>query len=114
MTTHRRSNRNNAGPVEAYLRSDYEPDAEHVDGVIEERPTGVYDHGAWQRALLKWFCCPNKSCLWACRDLRLHGCAIVLISMAASLVEIWSVPHISLCGVGHPERKLKDALDPAA
>ncbi len=35
-------------PIEVYLRSSYEPDAEYVDGVIEERPMGELDHAAWQ------------------------------------------------------------------
>jgi Uma2 family endonuclease len=42
-------------PVEVYLRSCYEPDAEYVDGEIEERPMGENDHSAWQLAILKWF-----------------------------------------------------------
>ncbi len=42
-------------PVEEYLESDYEPDADYVDGVIEERPMGQYDHGSWQQALILWF-----------------------------------------------------------
>jgi Uma2 family endonuclease len=42
-------------PVEVYLRSSYEPDAEYVDGVIEERPAGEYDHSAWQGATCIWF-----------------------------------------------------------
>jgi Uma2 family endonuclease len=42
-------------PVEVYLRSSYEPDAEYVDGEIEERPMGEYDHAAWQEAIMKWF-----------------------------------------------------------
>src|SRR5580700_5066591 len=42
-------------PVEVYLRSSYEPDAEYVDGAIEERPVGENDHSAWQLAILKWF-----------------------------------------------------------
>ncbi len=42
-------------PVELYLRSDYEPDAEYVDGVIEKRPMGELDHGLWQKALIRWF-----------------------------------------------------------
>ena len=41
--------------VDVYLRSSYEPDAEYVDGEIEERPMGVYDHAAWQEAICKWF-----------------------------------------------------------
>lgn len=42
-------------PLEVYLRSSFEPDAEYVDGVIEERPMGEYDHSSWQRAILLWF-----------------------------------------------------------
>jgi Uma2 family endonuclease len=41
--------------VEVYLRSSYEPDAEYVDGRIEERPMGEYDHASWQEAIMKWF-----------------------------------------------------------
>jgi Uma2 family endonuclease len=42
-------------PVEAYLRSDYQPDAEYIDGVIVERPVGEDDHSAWQEAICAWF-----------------------------------------------------------
>jgi Uma2 family endonuclease len=42
-------------PVEVYLRSSYEPDAEYVDGEIEERPAGENDHSAWQEAICFWF-----------------------------------------------------------
>ena len=41
--------------LDTYLRSRYEPDAEYVDGEIEERPMGEYDHAAWQAAIQKWF-----------------------------------------------------------
>ena len=42
-------------PVEVYLRSSYEPDAEYVDGEIQERPKGEDSHSAWQSAILLWF-----------------------------------------------------------
>jgi Uma2 family endonuclease len=42
-------------PVEVYLRSSYEPDAEYVDGEIEERPMGENDDSAWQDAICFWF-----------------------------------------------------------
>ena len=42
-------------PVEVYLRSCYEPDAEYVDGEIVERPMGEFDHAAWQAAIQRWF-----------------------------------------------------------
>ena len=41
--------------VEEYLRSSYEPDAEYVDGLIEERAVGENDHSAWQEAICAWF-----------------------------------------------------------
>ena len=42
-------------PVEVYLCSSYEPDAEYVDGRIEERPMGEFDHSSWQQAIQRWF-----------------------------------------------------------
>jgi Uma2 family endonuclease len=42
-------------PIETYLSTSYEPDAEYVDGVIEERPMPEYDHSTWQGALLAFF-----------------------------------------------------------
>jgi Uma2 family endonuclease len=42
-------------PVEVYLHSSYDPDAEYVDGQIEERAVGEYDHASWQHAVELWF-----------------------------------------------------------
>ena len=42
-------------PVEEYLRSSFEPDAEYADGQIEERAVGEDDHSAWQGAIYFWF-----------------------------------------------------------
>jgi len=44
-------------PVEAYFDGtfEFEPDAEYVDGEIEERPMGEYDHATWQQAIQVWF-----------------------------------------------------------
>lgn len=38
--------------VYEYLHSDYQPDVDYVDGVLEERNGGEFDHQALQRALL--------------------------------------------------------------
>ena len=46
-------------PVEVYLRSSYEPDAEYVDGKIERRPAALFDHASWHGAILAWFS-PNE------------------------------------------------------
>jgi Uma2 family endonuclease len=42
-------------PVEVYLNSSFEPDAEYVDGVIEARPMGEFEHSSWQHAIELWF-----------------------------------------------------------
>ncbi len=42
-------------PVELYLHTTYEPDAEYIDGEIEKRPVGEFDHSAWQAAIQRWF-----------------------------------------------------------
>ncbi len=41
--------------VEEYLRSSFEPDAEFVDGIIEERAGGEDEHSAWQAAIVGFF-----------------------------------------------------------
>jgi Uma2 family endonuclease len=42
-------------PVEEYLRTTSDPDCEYVDGVIEERPVGEFDHATWQAILVAFF-----------------------------------------------------------
>jgi Uma2 family endonuclease len=38
-------------PIEEYLSSSYEPDCDYVDGVLEERNLGEYDHGNLQTTI---------------------------------------------------------------
>ena len=42
-------------PVEEYLHSDYSPDREYVDGEVQERNLGEYDHASLQNILLFTF-----------------------------------------------------------
>jgi hypothetical protein len=41
--------------ITEYLHSTFEPDAEYVNGEIEQRNVGEYDHNAVQKAILLWF-----------------------------------------------------------
>ncbi len=41
--------------IEQYLHTSYDPDADYVDGVIEERCLGQWDHSSWQDAIIAWF-----------------------------------------------------------
>ncbi len=51
--------------VEEYLRTVYEPGAEYVDGVIEERNVGEWWHAGWQMAISAYFF--NRSDEWGIR-----------------------------------------------
>lgn len=42
-------------PLEIYLNSSFEPDAEYADCIIEERPMGEWNHANWQAAILEFF-----------------------------------------------------------
>jgi Uma2 family endonuclease len=56
-------------PMETYLRTlDYEPDAEYVDGRIEARSAGEYDHNSVQQALLIRF--QERRKLWQARAIQ--------------------------------------------
>lgn len=55
-------------PIEQYLRTSYEPDAEFVYGEIEERAVGEYDHSVVQREILLWFHRHDKE--WQTRTLQ--------------------------------------------
>lgn len=41
--------------IEEYLSTDYEPDMDYVDGELEDRNVGEYDHQVVQAGLLFWF-----------------------------------------------------------
>jgi len=41
--------------VEEYLRTSTDPDCEYVDGVLEERAVGEYDHATWQMMIAAFF-----------------------------------------------------------
>lgn len=40
--------------VEEYLHTVYRPDCDYIDGVVEERNLGEYDHARLQGLLLQW------------------------------------------------------------
>jgi hypothetical protein len=41
--------------VSEYLHTSYRPDCDYVDGVVEERNLGEFNHSALQEAILEWF-----------------------------------------------------------
>lgn len=41
--------------IDTYLTTSYQPDVDYVDGVLEDRNVGEYDHNVVQMAILFWF-----------------------------------------------------------
>ena len=78
--------------IEEYLKTTYEPDADYIDGEIEERNVGEYDHNAVQKAILFWFTLREKE--WRIRSIqerrtRLAQPVFASPTSASSLV-IWA------------------------
>lgn len=97
--------------LEQYLHTSYEPDAEYVDGRIEERPMGEYDHACWQRALQKWFLLHEDA--WNIRvlpELRIQVSAtrfrvpdVVVVDHARPVEQVLTHPPIAVFEILSPE-----------
>lgn len=101
-------------PVEVYLMSDYEPDAEYVDGHIEERPMGQYDHASWQQAIQLWFAQHTRE--WNVRvrpELRVQTTRfnfrvpdVVVFDRDNPIEQILTLPPIAVFEVLSPEDRM--------
>jgi Uma2 family endonuclease len=102
-------------PVEVYLRSSYEPDAEYVDGTIEERPMGEFDHASWQQAIQLWFFQHQKE--WGIRvlpELRVRVAPtryrvpdVTVLDAAQPIEQIITHPPLAVFEVLSPEDRLQ-------
>jgi Uma2 family endonuclease len=102
-------------PLEVYLRtSDYEPDAEYVDGVIEERPMGEWSHADWQAAVVEFF--RSRRTEWSIRvaaELRVQVAKsrfrvpdVVVIDRNFPIERIVTHPPIAVIEILSPEDSL--------
>ncbi len=109
-------------PVEVYLKSSYEPDAEYVNGEIEERPMGQFDHSSWQQAIQRWFWRHESE--WSVRvrpELRVRVSPtrfrvpdVTLLDRDNPIEQIVTLPPLAVFEVLSPEdtlRQLKRKLD---
>jgi Uma2 family endonuclease len=83
-------------PVEVYLRSEYQPDAEYIDGTIQERPVGEDNHSAWQAAICLWFM--QHADNW---DIRVRPELRVQVKE-----ENYLVPDVSILNAAHPRERI--------
>jgi Uma2 family endonuclease len=54
--------------LDTYLTTPHQPDVDYVDGVLEDRNVGEYDHNAVQMAILFWFHQHGKE--WRIRSIQ--------------------------------------------
>jgi Uma2 family endonuclease len=105
-------------PVEVYLRSDYEPDAEYVDGEIELRAMGEFDHASWQLAICRWFLSHAQE--WGIRvrpELRVQVSAtryrvpdVVVFDRSNPIEQILTRPPIAVFEILSPEDTISRLL----
>jgi Uma2 family endonuclease len=74
--------------LEQYLRGSYEPDAEFVDGEVEERNVGEYDHNVLQRAILFWFYRHDKE--WRTRTVQEQRTRLKSGNIRIPDVSVWA------------------------
>lgn len=101
-------------PIDVYLNSSYEPDAEYVEGVIEERSMVEYDHSSWQHAIEFWFAQHAKA--WEIRvrpELRVQVSAgnfrvpdVTILDRNLPVEQIITHPPIAVVEILAPEDKL--------
>ncbi len=105
--------------VAEYLSSDlYEPAADYVDGEIEERPAGRFDHSTWQQAITRWFLQHDK--VWNIRvrcELRIQVSPtryripdVVVFDRSRPIEQMLTHPPIALFEVLSPEDRISRLL----
>jgi Uma2 family endonuclease len=105
-------------PLEVYLRSAYDPDAEYFDGELQERPAGEDDHSAWQGAVCDWFHRHRDEWNILVRpELRVQVKAenylvpdVTILDAANPKEKIATRPPLAVFEVWSPENKIRDMM----
>ena len=99
---------------EDYLRTDYEPDCDYVDGELEERNLGEKEHSITQAFFIKWLAkyeddwqleaCPEIRLRIAPRRVRVADIAILPLN--APFEAVLTTPPIAIVEVLSPEDRV--------
>lgn len=109
-------------PLEVYLRTSYRPDCDYVDGQIQERNLGEFDHSQLQGALTAWFFAHRKD--WNIHALpeqrvrisatRIRIPDLCLVSRDLPIEQVIGVPPLVIVEILSPEdrvRRYNDRLE---
>jgi len=105
--------------VSEYLHTSYRPDCDYVDGVVEERNLGEFDHASVQRALLVWFIQQEgKLGVRAYPELRVkvsptrfRVADICVLSISAPREQIIRTPPVAIIEILSPEDRVSRYLE---
>jgi Uma2 family endonuclease len=108
--------------IETYLKTSYRPDCDFVDGEIEERNLGEFDHAQLQAAVSAWFYAHRKD--WNIHVLpeqrvrvsttRVRIPDVCLVSRELPVEQVITRPPIVVVEILSPEdrvRRYNDRLD---
>ena len=109
-------------PLEEYLRTTTDPDCEYVDGVVEERAMGEYDHSTWQMMIAAFF--TARQLEWGIKarpELRIQVKEnsfrvpdVTILSRTAPIEQIVTVPPLAVFEILSPEDSMTRTLEKLA
>lgn len=98
-----------------YLKADFEVEPDFVDGVIEERNVGEYNHSTWQEILQAWFRAHHSE--WRLRarpewrtrtsPTRYRVPDIAVTSMDLPVEQVLTTPPVAIFDILSPEDTLR-------
>lgn len=103
--------------IDEYLRTSYHPDADFIDGQIEERNLGEFEHSFLQLAIGSWFFARMKDWnLYAVTEQRIRVaptrvriCDVCLISRDSPREPVTQIPPLACIEILSPEDRLPRA-----
>ncbi len=103
--------------LDEYLHTNYKPDADFVDGVIQERNLGEIEHSTFQIAIGSWFW--SRRTEWGIHPVtkqrirvnptRVRVCDVVVLPIAARREKVTSTPPLVCIEILSPEDRLARA-----
>jgi Uma2 family endonuclease len=109
-------------PLEVYLRTSYHPDCDYVDGEVQERNLGEFDHSQLQMAIAAWFHSHRNE--WGIRVLpeqrvrvsasRVRIPDVCLVSRERPVEQVITAPPLAIIEILSPEdrvRRYNDRLE---
>ena len=97
-----------------YLRTGYRPDCDYVDGEVQERNLGEFDHAAIQGLLILWFGQHRQE--WGLRVLpeiriwvaegRVRIADVCLVSRSQPIEQVLTLPPLAVIEILSPEDRI--------